>query len=69
MYNMHTQTAHCATAPTVNARTPIPTVVALATVSQTLPVWTASQDTMLTKMHQLPVKNVHLESFPSMYAY
>ena len=69
MYNMHTQTTSCATVPTVNARTLIPTVAALATVSPTPPVWTANQDTMPTKMHRLPVMNVLLERFPSMYVY
>lgn len=69
MYNTHTQTVSCATVPSVNVRTLIPTVTALATVSPTPRVHYASQDTMLTKMHQLPVKNVLLESFPSMYVY
>ena len=66
---MYTQTRSCATVPTVNARTLIPTVAALATVSPTPPVQSVSQDTMLTKTHRLPVKNVLLESFPSTYVY
>ena len=64
---MYTQMTSCATVPTVNARTLIPTVVALATVKPIPPVQSVSQDTMLTKTHQLPVKNVLLESFPRTY--